>query len=98
MFVILITYKKSLDMVDKYLAEHVDFLEACYQQNYFIVSGRKNPRTGGVIVSQLTDRGQLDAIISKDPFYVHDIADYEVIEFIPGKWHSDFSVFLKNSA
>lgn len=94
MFIVLLTYKKSLELVEEYLAEHAIFLDECYQKNYFVVSGRKNPRTGGVIISQLKDRSQLDDIIKQDPFYINQLSDYEVIEFIPTKHHPDFSGFI----
>jgi uncharacterized protein YciI len=94
MFVILVTYKKSLETIDKYLTEHVNFLDHGYQNNYFFVSGRRNPRIGGVIISQLNDRNQLEALIKQDPFYIHDLADYEIIEFIPRGHHPDFAKFL----
>lgn len=96
MFVILVTYKKPLEIIDKHLADHAEFLQKGYEKNYFIVSGRKNPRTGGVIISQLKDRNQLENILKDDPFHIHEIADYETIEFIPGKYHSDFSKFIGN--
>ena len=94
MFVILLTYKKSLELVDKYLEAHAQFLDECYKKNYFIVSGRKNPRTGGVIISQLTNRHELDSIIKEDPFNINQIADYDIIEFSPTKYHPDFSKFI----
>ena len=96
MFVILISYKKPLETVDKYLTDHAAFLDQCYKKNYFMVSGRKNPRTGGVIISQLKDRNQLENILKLDPFHIHEIADYEIIEFIPTKFHPDFSSFIGN--
>lgn len=94
MFVILITYKKPLEVVDKYLSEHAAFLERGYENDCFIVSGRKIPRTGGVIFSQLKDRGQLEGIIKQDPFHIHGIAEYEIIEFVPGKYHPKFALFV----
>lgn len=81
-------------MVDKYLADHADFLQKNYEKNYFIVSGRKNPRTGGVIISQLDSFSQLESILQDDPFYIHEIADYEIVEFFPRKYHPDFSIFI----
>ncbi|HLB43186.1 MAG TPA: YciI family protein [Gammaproteobacteria bacterium] len=51
------------------------------------MSGPKNPRTGGVIISLIDDREQLNIILSEDPFYTQNIADYEIIEFIPTKHH-----------
>ena len=96
MFVILVTYKKPLEIVDKYLTDHATFLDHGYQKNYFIVSGRKNPRTGGVIISQLKNRKKLDDILKLDPFFTHEIADYEIIEFMSGKNHPDFSPFIEH--
>jgi uncharacterized protein YciI len=94
MFVIQVNYIQSIDWVNKYLLEHRAFLDEGYKKNYFIVSGPKNPRTGGIILSQLTDRHQLETILKNDPFLVHGIAAYEVIEFSPVKYHSDFSSFI----
>lgn len=62
-----------------------------------IASGPRNPRNGGIILSQLTDREQIDAIIKNDPFYVHGIAKYELFEFSPVKYHPDFVSFINNS-
>lgn len=94
MFIIDITYKKPIDIVEKYLAEHRNFLEEGYQKDYFVASGPKNPRNGGIIVSQLKDRSQLETILKQDPFIVHDIAEYQFIEFEPVKFHKDFVSFL----
>jgi uncharacterized protein YciI len=94
MFVIMMHYNEPLEVVDKYLAEHRSFLEIGYQNNYFIVSGPQNPRTGGIIISQLKDKEQLEKILQQDPFHVHGIADYELIEFSPVKYHKDFSKFV----
>ncbi|WP_421958275.1 hypothetical protein [Pseudoalteromonas phenolica] len=33
------------------------------------MSGRKEPRTGGVIISTINDRKQLDEVIAQDPFF-----------------------------
>jgi len=95
MFIISLNYKKSLEIVDKHLAAHRDFLGECYKKNFFVVSGPKNPRTGGIIVSQLKDKDQLQAIITQDPFYIHEVADYEIIEFNPTKYHTEFATFIE---
>jgi uncharacterized protein YciI len=90
----MLTYKKPIEIIDKYLNEHRAFLEEGYNKNYFIVSGPQNPRTGGVIISQLKDRVQLENILKDDPFAIHDAADYEIIEFSPVKFHKNFSTFV----
>jgi len=95
MFVIQLHYKAAIEKVDQYLIEHRNFLEAGYQKNYFIASGPKNPRTGGIILSQLKDQAQLEKCLREDPFSMHDIADYEIIEFTPVKFHADFERFIQ---
>ncbi len=94
MFVILITYTKPLADVEQHLANHRAFLGKGYEKNYFVASGPQNPRTGGIIISQLKDREQLESILKDDPFLVHQIADYNIIEFEPVKYHPDFALFV----
>lgn len=94
MFIVDLNYKKALSEVDNYLVQHREFLEDGYQKNYFIASGPKNPRVGGIIISQLTDRKQLENILKQDPFNIYDIADYTIIEFEPVKYHMNFSAFV----
>jgi uncharacterized protein YciI len=94
MFIVKLIYKKSLEMVDQHLAVHRNFLEECYLKNALIVSGPLNPRTGGILVSQLNDREALMALIHSDPFYIKDIADYEILEFDPVKYHQNFAGFI----
>ncbi len=94
MFLVLLNYKVPLAIVDKYLVEHRAFLDQCYKNNYLITSGPKNPRTGGILISQLKNREQLMAIFKQDPFCIHDVASYEFIEFTPVKYHPDFAPFV----
>ena len=95
MFIIMLNYIKRLDIVEKYLDQHKKFLEFCYKSNFFIASGPKNPRTGGVIISQISDRAQLDNLLKQDPFHINNIADYEIIEFTPSKYHPNFAAFIE---
>lgn len=94
MFIIKVSYKKGLEEVDKFLLEHRAFLDLGYQKNFLIASGPQNPRVGGIILSQLTDRQKLEAFLAHDPFTLNDIASYEIIEFTPVKFHKDFAVFI----
>ncbi|MEO1712670.1 MAG: YciI family protein [Bacteroidota bacterium] len=72
-----------LDRIDQYLEEHVAFLKEQYAAEHFLASGPKVPRTGGVILSNLKDRAVLLEILKKDPFQMHDLADYRITDFIP---------------
>jgi uncharacterized protein YciI len=95
MFIVMINYKKPLEVVEQYLVAHRNFLEEGYKKNYFIASGPRNPRTGGVVLSQLKSREQLMEILGQDPFSLNDIAEYEYIEFNPVKYHQNFMSFIE---
>jgi uncharacterized protein YciI len=94
MFVILSTYLKGIEEVDEFLLAHRNFLQEGYEKNYFIASGPQNPRTGGVILSQLQDKQKLLNFLANDPFQINGIADYQVIEFSPVKYHESFKEFI----
>lgn len=94
MFIVLIKYKKPLDIIDRHLAAHRAYLEEGYQQNYLIASGPQNPRTGGVLLFQLNDRAQVEQFIQNDPFHLNQLADYQIVEFDPVKHHPNFKCFL----
>lgn len=90
LFILELTYKKDLSEVERYLTEHNHYLEKYYAQGHFICSGRKNPRTGGIILARGESRQQLEKIIQDDPFWQQQIADYQITEFIPSKADPDF--------
>lgn len=97
MFIIDIIYKKPLEYIDQHLAEHRAFLDSGYRKDYFVVSGPKNPRSGGIIISQLKDREQLENILKQDPFSIYNLADYSITEFNPVKYHLNFASFIEAS-
>lgn len=85
MFIINITYKVPLDEVDTHLEAHITFLNEQYQAGRFLASGRKVPRDGGIILAKSANKDSLLKILEEDPFKIHNLADYEVTEFIPSK-------------
>ncbi|WP_052878365.1 YciI family protein [Vibrio coralliirubri] len=85
MFIISLTYQVSLEEIDAFIPEHVDYLNEQYAKGYFILSGRKEPRTGGVIISTISDRNELNEVLALDPFNREGLANYEVTEIVPTK-------------
>lgn len=81
MFVITLTYIKPITEVEKYLEEHRQFLDTYYSKGYFIASGPKLPRDGGIILVKSISKELLASILHNDPFYVKKIADYAITEF-----------------
>lgn len=83
MFVVIVSYIQPLDAVDAHLADHVKFLENQYEAGIFLASGRRVPRTGGVILARAASKDTLLEVLRQDPFHQHGVARYEVIEFTP---------------
>lgn len=67
MFVIELSYKVDLAEIDAHMAAHVKFLKKYYAAGNFLVSGRKIPRNGGIILAVGENRRQIEAIIEEDP-------------------------------
>jgi len=87
MFIINLHYIVPLEKLDAYMTEHVKYLQKYYKQNVFVASGRKVPRTGGIILALAPSREALDDIIHEDPFYIHQLAEFTVIEFLTSQSH-----------
>jgi uncharacterized protein YciI len=83
MFVVLLSYTQPLATVDALVPAHREFLQRMYQAGTFLLSGRKEPRDGGVILANAASAHELEAVLAQDPFHVHGVASYQVIEFLP---------------
>ena len=81
MFVIELNSKVDLAEIDAHMTAHVAFLKKYYAAGNFLVSGRKIPRDGGIILAVGRNRQQIETIIKEDPFVTNGLADYRVIEF-----------------
>ena len=86
MFLVITTYKKSMDEVERFLSAHSAFLDKYYESKKVIFSGRRNPRIGGMILFNVEKQSDVLSIIEKDPFKKNGIAEYKLFEFIPTKY------------
>ena len=81
MFVIELIYKAPLAEIDASMAAHVRFLKKYYAAGNFLVSGRKIPRDGGIIVAVGNSREHIETIVREDPFHERGLADFRIIQF-----------------
>jgi len=91
MFVIELIYKADLSEIDAHMRAHVRFLKKYYAAGNFLVSGRKIPRDGGIILAVGKDRAEIERIIREDPFHQHGLADFRIIEFRASQRADDIS-------
>jgi uncharacterized protein YciI len=90
MFVIDLTYIVPLEELDLHMTEHVKFLKTYYKKNVFIASGRKVPRTGGIILALADSREAIQEIMNEDPFCKLKLAEVKITEFNTSQMHPDF--------
>jgi uncharacterized protein YciI len=83
MFVISLNYVKPLAEIEEFLQAHREFLERYYASGHFLLSGRKEPRTGGVILATAESKEEIESIVLQDPFKREQAAEYEIVEFLP---------------
>ena len=81
MFVIELAYTADLAQIDAHMRAHVKFLKKYYAAGNFLVSGRKIPREGGIIIAVGKNREEIQSIVEEDPFYAHGLASFRIIEF-----------------
>ncbi|MCC8932460.1 YciI family protein [Rhizobium sp. 'Codium 1'] len=79
MFILSLTYVKPTEEADRFMAPHMDWVNAGYDSGMFLASGRKVPRTGGMILAQ-GDRAEIEAYVAADPFAAEGVAVYEITE------------------
>jgi uncharacterized protein YciI len=63
------------------MKEHMAFLERGYAAGHFLISGRKIPREGGIILALGESREAVEALVRDDPFVARGLAEARVIEF-----------------
>ncbi len=81
MFIIELVYTADLAQIDARMAAHVAFLKKYYASGNFLVSGRKIPRDGGIIVAMGRSRDEIEAIMREDPFVKHGLANVRIVQF-----------------
>jgi uncharacterized protein YciI len=81
MFVIELIYKADLSEIDAHMKAHMAFLKKQYAAGTFLISGRKVPRDGGIILALGKDKQKIEALMAQDPFCKQGLAEFRVIEF-----------------
>ncbi|HET9054643.1 MAG TPA: YciI family protein, partial [Cyclobacteriaceae bacterium] len=94
MFIISLHYTAPLEQLDAYMTEHVQFLNTHYKQHIFLTSGRKVPRTGGIILARAESKEKLAEIMAGDPFCKHGLAEVTITEFLNSQMHPAFKKMM----
>lgn len=85
MFVIIVEYTADLTAVDAVMPAHLEWLDQHYRSGLFLASGRRVPRTGGVVLAQ-GELAAVEAAVAADPFTTEGVARSTIIEFAPSRF------------
>jgi uncharacterized protein YciI len=94
MFVIELIYKADLAAIDAQMRAHMAFLKKHYAAGTFVVSGRKIPRDGGIIIATAKSRQEIEAIVKEDPFCKLGLAEFRIIEFRASQRADDIDALI----
>ncbi len=90
-FIVLLTYIKPLEEVDRYIEGHRDFLRKYYNSGHLIVSGPQIPRTGGLIMMRAQSIKEVESIMAEDPFSINQVATCQIVQFKAADFAEDFA-------
>ena len=81
-FVLISRYTAPLERIQELVPAHREYLRERLAGGQLVVSGRRVPWTGGVIVLRGT-REEAEAAVAADPFTQAGVAETELVEFEP---------------
>ena len=96
MFVIELTYTAPLAEIDAHMRAHMRFLKTQYAAGRFLMSGRKIPRDGGIIIATGATREEMEALARQDPFVTAGLASVRVIEFRASQRAPDVNALIES--
>jgi uncharacterized protein YciI len=95
MFIISLTYKAPLEDIDAAMKEHISYLKKYYEEGKFLLSGRKVPRKGGIIIATAKNKIEVRKIAKEDPFYKKGLAGFTITEFNASQVNDNIAELIK---
>ena len=81
MFVLISRFQKLLDEINPFLAPHSAWVHQHYESGRFLVSGRREPPIGGIIVARASSEQELREILTADPLQQMKLVEYDIFAF-----------------
>ncbi len=91
MFVLISRFQRPLDEINQSFASHSEWVQRQYEAGRFLVTGRREPPIGGIIVARASSEQELREILTTEPYQQKGLAEYEIFAF-------DASDFPKRSS
>lgn len=83
LFAVVTNYLADSPAVDAKRDEHLIWVKQQYDAGRFLISGRRIPAHGGVMVLRAADRSQAVALLGGDPYARAGLVEWRIYEFAP---------------
>jgi uncharacterized protein YciI len=93
-YILFINPTKSPQELEPVFPAHSEFLERYYKAGKFILTGGLTARPAGMVLANVTSGDELKAMLAEDPFVREQLAEYEVIEFKPSRYHQSLASLI----
>ena len=80
MYLINISYKVPVEQVEPYFEPHIAFVRKYVASDIFLLTAKKVPRSGGILLANVGTKEELEKILQEDPFREFDLAEFQVQE------------------
>ncbi len=98
MYILFINPTRSPEELAPVFPAHSEFLERHCKAGTFILTGGLTARPAGVVLANVNTVEELHAMLAEDPFVREQVAEYEVIEFKPSRYHESLASLITPSA
>jgi uncharacterized protein YciI len=93
-YILFINFTKTLQDIQPVFPAHLEFIDAHIKTGKFILSGGLTGKPAGVVLANVNNGDELQALLAEDPFVREQVAEYEVIEFKPSKCHESLASLI----
>ena len=81
MFVLISHFQKPVDEVYRSFEAHSAWVQRQYESGRILVSGRREPTTGGIIVARAASEQELREVLTEDPYQQQGLVEYDIFAF-----------------
>lgn len=81
MYLISITYTQPLAAVERVLEAHRQYLREAPLASRIVMTGRRRPATGGLVMLRADSLAEVEAFVRADPYHTENVAAFDIVEF-----------------
>jgi uncharacterized protein YciI len=96
-FLVDVHYLVPFEQISEVLPDHRAFLQTGFDMGLLLMSGPKEPRTGGFVVARAESQADLEAFFDNDPYKIKKVASHNFVEFNPVKFQPWLEEWIKGT-